>query len=274
MGNGFRGNSWSVRSNTDGLRSWTWCVVLILAAYTANLASFLVVQAKAQPSFTSLDGAVRRNKKICVSKGSADEDWFQARYARYDNLMAVQSGPAERAALLRDGTCDVATFAKFEYDFLRQTASVNPSCYMQTIGDPFQNMDAGWMVLNDVQDSCTSLVRDVLGFWFLRMELDGTLEALVRRALMPVENCPVESTSGDSEASAGQLTIESMLGIFTVHAVGVGTALLFHLFSGAPKALTKGLTRTFTSSRVSPQDHMVHKKDQAGGEAWGEGELQ
>ena len=64
------------------IMSWTWCIVLILAAYTANLASFLVVQAKNQAPFSSLAGAVLRSKKVCVADGSADQDWFRANFPR------------------------------------------------------------------------------------------------------------------------------------------------------------------------------------------------
>ncbi|CAE7508392.1 GRID1 [Symbiodinium sp. CCMP2456] len=259
--------------------SWTWCVVLILAAYTANLASFLVVQAKSQPSFSSLSGAVNKNKNVCVAANSADHDWFRATFPNYRNLIPVAGGPTERARRLREGTCDVATLAKFEYEFLRQSHSVNPNCYMQTIGEPLQSTAAGWMVLNDVTDSCTSLVRDVLGLWLLQMELDGTLRSIVKKSLMPVGNCVTEVNP--RESTAGQLKFESMLGIFTLHAVGVGTAVLFHFSSGAPKAVSRGLSRTrslSSFSRVSPKrdvhEDEVYRRTTQPSEAWEADDLQ
>ena len=255
--------------------------MLILAAYTANLASFLVVQAKSKSSFSSIAGAVRSNKKVCVADGSADEEWFRANFPLYDYLQSFNSGPTERAARLRDGSCDVATFAKFEYDFLRQLGSVNPDCSMQTVGEPLQNVGAGWMVLNDVKDSCTSLVRDVLGIWFNQMDLDGTLRNIIRRSLTPVEHCPLDVTVGNQMIAerSGQLKIQNMLGILSVHAAGVCTALLFHFLSGAPKVVKHGIERTRSFRSGSPRkgadkEDSVRSVRTASFEAWeGDGEL-
>ncbi|CAK9076161.1 unnamed protein product [Durusdinium trenchii] len=51
------------------LMSWTWCIVLTLSAYTANLASFLVMKAENAAGFSSLTSAVQQMKKVSVERG-------------------------------------------------------------------------------------------------------------------------------------------------------------------------------------------------------------
>mmetsp|Transcript_41474 Transcript_41474/g.74399 ORF Transcript_41474/g.74399 Transcript_41474/m.74399 type:complete len:227 (+) Transcript_41474:3-683(+) len=186
-----------------------------------------------------MGGGVRAGKKVCVANGLADHDWFLETFPGYEHLASFPGGPTVRAEMLREQTCDVATFAKFEYDFLRQLGSVNPNCKMQAIGEPLQSMDAGWMVLNDVKESCTNIVRDVLSVWLLRLDLDGTLDRLLAQALTPIQHCPAILDDARRGISAGQLRFGNMLGILALHGAGVCIALLFHSISGAPKAVAK-----------------------------------
>jgi len=111
------------------------------------------------------------------------------------------------------------------------------------------------MVLNEMTEHCTNLVRDVLAVWFLRMDLDGSLAEQVRRALLPTETCPAATESAETDTSA--LSVEDMLGIFSVHAALVLLAVLlrfcYHAKERTPsmsKSMSKVMsTRSMFSER-------------------------
>jgi len=210
------------------LISWTWCVVLILSAYTANLASFLVVKAENSVGFTNLKTAVTQGKTVSVQQGTPLESWFigyiEKNRPDYKHMQSVPLLPEDRAMMLLREQSDAAIFPQFEVDILKQLPSVNPRCEMKTIGDPLLNIQAGWMVTNDAKEYCTNLVRDALAVWFLRMDLNGTLQSLVSKHLTPVVTCPESVDQAASDAT--RLEIENMLGILSMHGVVAVVALI------------------------------------------------
>ncbi|CAK9075418.1 unnamed protein product [Durusdinium trenchii] len=222
------------------LMSWTWCIVLTLSAYTANLASFLVMKAENAAGFSSLTSAVQQMKKVSVERGGPVETWFQNNYPDYPELQSVPLVPEERALKLTNQEHDTGIFAKFEVDMLKQRPNINPHCNMKTIGEPLLNIQAGWMVGNDVNENCTILVRDVLAVWFVRMDLDGTLSRLTKKSLTPVEYCP--DAVEEAPAGATRLEFENMLGILSVHGAGVVAALILFCAGRAKRRMPDILT--------------------------------
>ena len=234
------------------LTSWTWCIVLTLSAYTANLASFLVTKANSD-GFSTLLQAVTQQKRIIVEAGTPIKDWFAGTYGDYEDWTSVPLGPQGRGMLLTNGEADTGLFPIFEVEMLRQDADVNPRCSLTTIGEPLQNPQSGWMVTNDVKDNCTVLVRDVLSLWFMRLDLDNTLKELVAKHLFSGGNCP-EVAEEEQSSAPTPLEFQNMLGIMSVHAAAVLIALIMHcLAKNAPPpevaaSLTRTLTRAMTAS--------------------------
>ncbi|CAJ1389273.1 unnamed protein product [Effrenium voratum] len=224
--------------------SWTWCIVLTLSAYTANLASFLVVKNENAAGFTSLQSAVIQQKTVSVQGGTPMELWFDQKYPDYPHVQRLAMGPVDRARRLVDRTSDAAIFPKFEFDILKQHPEINAGCNLKFVGEPLLNIQAGWMVLNDVRDKCTILVRDVLAVHFLNLDLTGELAQLTQRHLVPFDTCPVAVEQGVEEAS--KLEIENMLGILSVHAFGVLLAVIFDIIDWSRNRVAKRLTNSWT----------------------------
>ena len=102
------------------------------------------------------------------------------------------------------------------------------------------------------------------GSLYLEEYHHGLRRAIVKKGLTPVERCAIETMSA-GHSSASQLKLENMLGILTVHAAGVFTALVFHFLQGAPKAVRKGIQKSRTLGairRVSPGRRGSHQSDE------------
>ena len=206
------------------IMSWTWCIVLTLAAYTANLATFLVVQTENKVSFSTVRDAVQRGKRFSVQSGTVAQAWFESR--NYTDVVVASSEDITTRAKGLQGSVDFAVFPQFEYEMLKQKRAVNPSCDMTHVGLPLLSLKAGWMALNDVTEKCTKLVGDVLNVWFLRLEIESTLQEMVKGSLIPYQTCFTETSDGGDEAT--RLEITNMLGILCLHGVGVLLALVVH----------------------------------------------
>lgn len=246
------------------LMSWTWCIVLTLSAYTANLASFLVVKADHAAGFTSLNSAVAQGKSVSVQQGTPLETWFTANYPDYSHTQSMPLLPEERAMMLTREETDTAIFPKFEVDILKQLPNVNPRCDMKIIGEPLLNIQAGWMVTNDVKDNCTILVRDVLAVWFLRMDLDGTLTELTKKHLTPVQTCP--STVEQAASGATRLEFENMLGILSVHAAGALIAVMVYCVAMCTKKMPPPISAIKSFSHRDHEQPRLPESEAAAGE--------
>eukprot|EP00435_Cladocopium_sp_Y103_P046194 s1236_g13.t1 len=205
--------------------SWTWSVLLILSAYTANLASFLVAKAEQSAGFASAKQAVALEKTFVLSMGAPDEEWFSSKFPNYPNLIS-ENGLLSKGTALLEGKADVAILPRFEYDQAKQMADLNPRCTMKTVGEPLISFQSGWMVGIDDATMCTVVVRDVLTLWFLHLDLDGMLGYIINKALTPVERC---TESIEVPQDLNKIEMSNMLGIISVHILGFIVAMFLYV---------------------------------------------
>merc|ERR1712083_1285434 len=130
------------------LASWSWCVVLFLSAYTANLASFLVVKNDAKTQFTSLESAMHRNAQICIEEGQMQQ-WFKRTYASYKRVRYFPEEVGDGLSLaphLVNKECDaiIVLNTVWKQD-MQNNRQVNPDCNMQLIGEPLFTVVGGFM---------------------------------------------------------------------------------------------------------------------------------
>ena len=193
--------------------------VFLLAAFTANLASFLVAKQEAKRSFGSVREAVAQQKSIVMNHGWPQHEWFEHAYPGYTGSLLTTETVQDIGKKLVNGTYDSALLGQFEIEQLQQDPYVNPKCSLTHVGEPLLTTQGGWMVFQDVETYCTLLVREVLAIWFLRLEMQGALRQMVHESLVPRENCPVIMKSRDAELKP--LYIQNVLGILLLHGLGV-----------------------------------------------------
>jgi len=254
-GGGYTPTSWPGKLI---LASWSWFVVLFLAAYTANLASYLVVQNVPQPQYTSLSDAMQKNAMICIEGGQIG-DWFERRYPHYAKSSNVKFIPEAEGdgfvtAQYLGTDCDVIIVLKFVYEQkIKHSPVLNKDCKMEIVGEPLQMVSGGWMVNTDYDHRCTALVKDALAYWFLDMELDGSLDRLYGKLLPPGSDC--KASSQESQTDHNRLDLQDMSGTFYVHIIVLVVSLaLYFIIHGAKHS------HKFVSNRLAGTDDAADRQ--------------
>ena len=198
--------------------SYSFFVLLSVSAYTASLATSLIVSAGVSIAYKDFDDAVGKGARACVMANTAMSEFIEAAYPTAD-LVPVTADPYGALAL---GECDLAVSTKQpEYDFaVVGGPGTNPGCALMPVGGArsvIKTYGGGWMTAVDYSDKCTSLIADALGYWLINVDLDGTVARLysemeARKTLKP---CGADVDDGGDEAT--QLSVDQMSGVFLLH---------------------------------------------------------
>ena len=207
--------------------SYSFFVLLSVSAYTASLATSLIVSAGVSIAYKDFDDAVAKGARACVMANTAMSEFIEATYPNA-NLVPVAADPYGALAL---GECELAVSTKQpEYDFaVVGGPGTNPGCALMPVGGArsvIKTYGGGWMTAVDYSDKCTSLIADALGYWLINVDLDGTVARLysemeARKTLKP---CGADVDDGGDEAT--QLSVDQMSGVFLLHGF-VSACVLF-----------------------------------------------
>eukprot|EP00978_Attheya_sp_CCMP212_P001917 scaffold3990_cov54-Attheya_sp.AAC.5 len=208
---------------TDAARIFTlslsFWALLAAAAYTANLASFLVAKNAPSIQINSVDDAVKRNLMLCVYGGTQTDEAFTSSYPRYTNVIRKELESDVFLGVLND-ECVVAVTTDYAWQYYERQGDINSGCKMEQIGRTFMFVSAGFATILDAGTSCTSLIRDVFNVHIMRMQDDGELKTLVHDFLQRTEtnNCHLQKTTSIVlEENSNQLDLSSMGGVFILH---------------------------------------------------------
>merc|ERR550537_983838 len=106
---------------------------------------------------------------ISSSQASA---WFDKEFPSYPAALTVRvKGINALADALSNKRCDGTMAMNLNYEELRRFPTLTTRCDLKRLGEPFNNVGAGFMVFNDHHDRCTGLVRDVLTYHYNKMVL-------------------------------------------------------------------------------------------------------
>eukprot|EP00929_Paragymnodinium_shiwhaense_P086580 TRINITY_DN4708_c0_g1_i3.p1 TRINITY_DN4708_c0_g1~~TRINITY_DN4708_c0_g1_i3.p1 ORF type:complete len:809 (-),score=149.62 TRINITY_DN4708_c0_g1_i3:210-2636(-) len=154
--------------------SWGWCIMLFVAAYTANLAAFLIVTPPSEFLFAGFADAVKNGQTICVWKGTPQDEFLETyiknNEPNYKGAVVTSEHPMEA---LHNGKCDGALGARVEVKTAMVGSAMNPCCSLSPVGQAMTFTESSWMVKNDYIDRCTALIRDVLFVYATEMKLEG-----------------------------------------------------------------------------------------------------
>ena len=237
----FTGN-FNFHPNTHAARllslSWTFWALVVVATYTANLASFLV--ARRTPEFTikSVGQAVRFNVPICVHGTSNQDELLTESYA--DILLVRKQTEREVFQGLIDGDCRIAVAPVNAFE-LYVRSPINSDCSIKSDKRVIEILSGGLATAIDSGTLCTSLIDNVLDLYMTQMKADGFMEKVWNNHLIKVgdQTCLAEEDipgtgltgglSGDLDTETVSLTLEEMAGIFILHGICASLALVFAL---------------------------------------------
>ena len=193
--------------------------MLMLSAYTANLASFLVTKNIRQTEVQGVDDIVDMGKSMCITDAAKKEAIIALQSIRKDSnhispIFDIQ--PSEEAVLegLEKGDCDYAISGVSTWDEIKDKDRW--SCKMHRVGEIYQYIEAGFAMKSDSSVYCTSLVRDVFNFHLLQLQLEGEIQNQWDIHLKRNRNT-TNCSENDSMDDLQILNLNNMGGIFTFH---------------------------------------------------------
>jgi len=183
---------------TNASRLFTFSIafwaLLVISAYTANLAAFLVKRNQTLTlEIETIDQAMNNGRKMCVWKGTQTDSSIMNEYPAFtagkDYIRTIKQADAYIKVL--SGECDIVITEQSSWDQFQRNQLINGNCTLRQIGDIWQRKDASFVLKGDSGQYCTSYLRDVFDYYFIQMEADGTLEDLWNEAVEYVStvNC-------------------------------------------------------------------------------------
>ena len=157
--------------------AFAFWAMLISAAYTANLASLLVVRSKGEPAVADIVDAMQQGLKICVHATSYSETYLKKTYPGIEPLL-VPTAKDELYSALRGGECELMVAYKQSFDTSTKRQEENPTCTLQWQGRKIQSLMDGFATKLDPVYKCTDLVNEVFNYYIREMTDNGYMEYL------------------------------------------------------------------------------------------------
>jgi len=210
-----------------------WFMLIIISAYTANLASFLTIQGQVTTvsSFSELAQSAGKYK-LCIPKGQSHETFINYEKGHYGYKFDITYSQTweECMQMVADGKVD-ATFEDqpvVEY-YLANTVTDTPlDCKLSIVGSPFNPVGYGFAFSSD----STYFLPYTQAIIHLQ-ELGEMTKLSKEWGIGPYAT----GSSCSTESSSGQFYIDEMWGLIGVVAAVVVLGLLTTL---ALKVTTKG----------------------------------
>mmetsp|Transcript_31612 Transcript_31612/g.72143 ORF Transcript_31612/g.72143 Transcript_31612/m.72143 type:complete len:605 (-) Transcript_31612:74-1888(-) len=186
-------------------------ILLVVAGYTANLASLLVVQKSISTSINSMEDVIQQGVKVCADSNLVTK--MKSTFPEASHL--VHKAPNRSASLMLMGTdCDAAAIRLQD---LQAQYSVANFCDIIRVGDPL-------MFLQDGVATSTAIFRS------LRLVVSDPSNGGIEQEL---EQSVPEDACGDSEEGTDEesesLTVDSMYGAFLVAIAAMIIGVLLEL---------------------------------------------
>jgi hypothetical protein len=209
--------------------SWSFWALIIVAAYTANMASFLLTRNVPSLGVDSLDPVVNRKMSICLWGKTSLDDYMNENYAEYavnttGNVFRDYFSENEVIQGLINDDCDVALVGKQAFEiFQRNITTDGDTCGLKS-GRIVKEIPAGFVTKLDTVKLCTSLIQYVIDLHLHEMSDDGFLDSVWKDVLdkLGPHQCG-EGKGMTSEEDSIPLTMRDMYGIFALH----GFCLIF-----------------------------------------------
>eukprot|EP00404_Azadinium_spinosum_P030932 CAMPEP_0180575102 /NCGR_PEP_ID=MMETSP1037_2-20121125/10705_1 /TAXON_ID=632150 /ORGANISM="Azadinium spinosum, Strain 3D9" /LENGTH=240 /DNA_ID=CAMNT_0022592727 /DNA_START=53 /DNA_END=772 /DNA_ORIENTATION=- len=213
---------------------WTFAVLLLTSAYTANLASLLVVEGRQVSSIKDMADAVRRSVPICVPQGSAAENIVRK---RYPTAILQDFGLDD---FIEDGWtnahCAAMVVNSQKWESIARQSKYNPGCKMGTIGSlPLApRMDSSFVSLSSLAqarfgEQCTHRMVAVIDAILQQFYEDDLLSQTLEDEVGPLED---QACGADDVDESGSLSISATGGIFLLYTFTLICVIAWQGFTG------------------------------------------
>ncbi|CAB9513194.1 receptor subunit 1 [Seminavis robusta] len=159
--------------------SMTFWALVIMATYTANLAS-LFVDSRIEPVLVdSMEAAVVYNYGVCTVENTNLDFYIRDTYSKARRETRVDDSEVFKS--LRNGECDLAATYASVWQKVQVIEEYNPQCDLVWVGEKIKSIKSGFAVVADAGDKCSSLVRHVVNLFLVEIVEEGILAALEQK---------------------------------------------------------------------------------------------
>lgn len=197
--------------------SWAFFILIIIAAYTANLAAFL---SREELIFrvTDIHDCIDKGCKMCSLQSGVLKTTFMRKFPKLQ-LDLKFAGVRELNVGLSSGRCDALIASEFDW-FLERNAFKD--CQTTFIGEHAIFFKVGWPIVERYQKS--------FSYWLGKTSEIGEFKTLdIVGKYRPHNTCPDPFNRLEREQLASQITVASMTGPLVILLAGMigGFALRF-----------------------------------------------
>jgi hypothetical protein len=139
------------------LSNFLWAM-LLTSAYSANLTSFMVVNAKSELILETIQDAIDNDMSMCIEAKTNAEEYITTKYPGALSLLVPQDSVEAMYTALNDGECDVVLGRRVDYDVYKLKDDFNPDCQLTWQGHQVMDTDAAFATIIDPGNKCTLLV--------------------------------------------------------------------------------------------------------------------
>ena len=205
---------------------YSFFVLIILASYTANLASDLVTAKRAAYSVDSMASANAQGQTICYLASNSASATTLTGYpkVKQQSISVVTDPQITLLRALKAGQCDGAVLYKTDWLAVQESKAANPDCDLVQRGDSLRPFDGSFAYNLDFSSKCTALVETTFSTILNAMMSDGAYDNLLqqRMAATADETCPAFNPT----AGTAQLSFSLLAGIYTVFGATSGLAMV------------------------------------------------
>jgi hypothetical protein len=203
--------------------SLSFFAMLMLSAYTANLASFLVNKNSPQSEVYTVGDIVNQRKSMCILD-AAKKEAIMAQYPQA--LFVKKDSEVDAIKGLINFECDYAISGISGWEELKNNQVINEGCALKRVGQIFKHYEAGFAMRSDSGVHCTSLLREVFHIHFLEMHDNGFIRERWGNHIQRNQVGPTCSAEADTEENSDILTVTNVGGIFVIHAICLFIAII------------------------------------------------
>jgi hypothetical protein len=222
--------------------SLTLFALIVVAVYTANLVSFLVIRRTPVFEIESVKQAVLLRAPICVESKVQTDEYLTTTYP--DAILVRKATPSDVFGALQNDECQIAAVPVSLFDVYQRNLDVNEDCSLSWQGRTEKIVPSGIATAVDTGILCSSLISYVLDFHLTQMKADGFLDRLWEEHLQKITDHDCDSSSSLATAAGGSgvgdasaedetysLSASELAGVFIIHVILATLAILMAIWS-------------------------------------------
>jgi len=206
--------------------SCAFLVLLVVSAYTANLASLLVVSASVDIPIQSLEEAALKGIPVCTAFNPAPfAHMHNVHWRRHAEDRETYDG-------VRDGSCEVGIVRHFMWKAAQHEKHINTDCRLYMMEGSLITERSGLTTRLDSIEKrfCIDRAVQVFNLILVSMEVDGFFRRLNQKywtSNVDSISCPIGLPTAPA-SSSGALRLKNMSGIFITYLIAVVIAFVMH----------------------------------------------